>query len=57
MAHSEFENFDKGMRKILSVSHEEFLRREKKWKIKYGRPRGKRKVKSSALRRASCVKD
>ncbi len=29
---SEFDRFDAAMRKVLSVSHEELQRREKKWK-------------------------
>jgi len=29
---SEYEKFDAGVRKILSVSHDELMRREEEWK-------------------------
>jgi hypothetical protein len=32
MTSSEFENFDAGVRKILSVSRDELKRREEQWK-------------------------
>jgi len=51
MANPEFKAFDKIMRKILAVSHDELRRREEEWK------RGKRKSKTSALGRVSCARD
>ena len=32
MSNAEFEKFDTGVRKILSVSHDEVKRREEQWK-------------------------
>jgi hypothetical protein len=57
MTNPEFENFDKTMGKILSVSRDELKRREEEWKREHGRPRGKRKPKTSASARASRAKD
>jgi len=51
---SEFERFDAGVRKILSVSREELKRREEQWKRE--RAEKKRKPKTSASVRASRAK-
>ena len=57
MPTSEFDNFDKAIDKILSVSRDEYKRREEEWKKEHGRTRGKRKPKTSASVRASSSKD
>ncbi len=49
---SEFDNFDKAARKILSVSRDELRRREEKWK----EGRNKRKPKTSPSARVSSSK-
>lgn len=54
MTNPEFENFDKAVKKILSVSPEELKRRREEWEK--GRER-KRGPKPSASGRASRVKD
>ena len=51
MKTTEFNNFDKAVRKILTVSHNEIKRREEEWK------KGKRKSKTSASAHASRAKD
>lgn len=56
MTNPEFENFDKAITQIFSVSRDEYKRREEEWKKKHGRTRGKRKPKTSASGRASRVK-
>lgn len=54
MKNTEFEKFDAGVRKILSVSHEELKRREEQWK----RNRAKKKrAKTSPASRVSGGKD
>ena len=46
---SEFEKFDTAMSKILSVSHEELLRREANWKKQRKRKkRAKSKIRATA---------
>jgi hypothetical protein len=54
MAESEFKNFDKTLRKILSVTSKELKEREENWKKEQ---REKRKTKPSASAPVSCVKD
>jgi hypothetical protein len=44
---SEFEKFDTAVRRILSVSHDEYKRREKEWKRKR-----KKRAKASTASRA-----
>jgi len=39
---SEFERFDATVRKVLSVSHDELVRREKEWKRQKRRAKQKR---------------
>lgn len=51
MANPEFKAFDKAMRKILTVSHDELLRREEEWK------KVKRKSKTFASGRVSRARD
>jgi hypothetical protein len=51
---TEFDRFDAGVRKILSVSREELKRREEQWKRE--RAEKKRKSKISASGRAARVK-
>ena len=53
-SNTEFENFDAGVRKILSVSREELKRREEQWKQKQAR---KKRARTSPASRASRVKD
>jgi len=54
VSNSEFHNFDTTVRKILSVSREELVRREEEWK----RNRAKKKrAKTSPASRASNGKD
>ncbi len=47
---SEFQKFDNVMRKILSVSHDELVKREKVWKRKRLRAKEKRAKTSPASR-------
>lgn len=47
MPNREFENFDATVRKVLSVSHDELVRREKKWKQERNRARAKRQKQKS----------
>ena len=54
MANSEFEKFDATVRKVLSVSHAELVKREKEWKRKRAQ---KKRAKTSPASRASRVKD
>jgi len=54
MSNQEAERFDQTVRKVLSVSREEMLRREKEWKRKRAR---KKRAKTSPASRASNVKD
>lgn len=49
---TEAENFDKSVRKILSVSHDELKRREEAWKAKRKQAKEKR-AKTSPASRAS----
>jgi len=49
----EFDKFDATVRKVLSVSHEELMRREKEWKRKRAR---KKRAKTSPASRASSSK-
>ena len=49
---SEFEKFDATVRKVLSVSHDELVRREKEWKRKRKLAKKKR-AKTSPASRAS----
>jgi hypothetical protein len=53
---SEFDKFDAGVRKILSVSREELKRREEAWRLEHPKPVRKRKPKTSASGRASRAK-
>jgi len=53
MVNPEFENFDKAVRKILSVTPDELKRKREEWKD----GRKKRKPKTSASGRASRDKD
>jgi hypothetical protein len=53
---SEFEKFDATVRKVLSVSHDELVRREKEWKRKRKLAKKKR-AKTSPASRASNGKD
>jgi hypothetical protein len=56
-SHSEAEKFDIGVRKILSVSHDELKRREEQWKReRAGEPKRGPKPKTSAPARASRTK-
>ncbi len=52
MSNPEFENFDKAVRKILSVTPEELKHKREEWK----KDRGKRKPKTSASGHASSLK-
>ena len=56
MTSSEFEKFDATVRKVLSVSHDELVRREKEWKRQRQRAKRKR-AKASPASRASNGKD
>jgi hypothetical protein len=51
----EFERFDAGVRKILTVSREELKRREEEWKRQRAgeKPRGRRPKTSDAARVSS----
>jgi hypothetical protein len=51
---SEAQKFDGVVRKILSVSREELLKREKEWKRKQAR---KKRARTSTVSRASTAKD
>lgn len=53
---TEFEKFDATVRKVLSVSHDELVRREKEWKRQRQRAKKKR-AKISPASRASRDKD
>lgn len=54
---SEAETFDAGVRKILSVSRDELMRREEQWKReREGKPKRGPKPKNSASSRASKTK-
>ena len=55
---SEFDRFDAGVRKVLSVSRDELKRREDEWKRQRAgqKPRGRR-PKISDASRASIAKD
>jgi hypothetical protein len=55
MQKSEFENFDKAVRKILSVSPEEIKRRREEWDKQHHW--GKQKPKTSASAPASSSED
>lgn len=58
MSNSEFQKFDAAMRKVLSVSHDELLRREKEWKRQHtGRKAGRKPSKKKASSRVSRAKD
>ena len=50
MEASEFDKFDRVMRKILSVSHDELKKREREWKRKRAR---KKRTRTSPASRAS----
>ena len=50
---SDFEKFDNTVRKVLSVSREELLRREREWKRKRAQ---KKRTKTSPASRASSDK-
>lgn len=56
MSSQEFERFDATVRKVLSVSHDELIRREKEWKKQRRRTKQKR-AKTSPASRASRDKD
>lgn len=53
---TEYENFDATVRKILSVSHDELVKREKEWK-RQRKLAKKRRAKISPASRASGDKD
>ena len=54
---SESARFDAGVRKILSVSHDELIRREEQWqRERAGKPKRGPKPKTSASSRASKTK-
>jgi hypothetical protein len=53
MSNPEFEKFDAVVRKVLTVSREEFNKREKEWKRKQAR---KKRAKTSPASRASASK-
>lgn len=57
MSKSDFEKFDMTVRQVLSVSHEELLRREAEWKRQRELAKKGRKPKVSAAGRASRGKD
>jgi len=57
MAKSEFKNFDKALRKILSITSTELREREENWKKERGRPKGKKAVNALASAPVSCVQD
>ena len=46
----EYENFDRALRQVLSVSHEELKRREEQWKKERKAKKRKKSKKSSASR-------
>jgi hypothetical protein len=50
---SDFEKFDNTVRKVLSVSHDELVRREKEWKRKRARTK---QARASPASRASSAK-
>ena len=50
---SEFERFDATVRKVLSVSHDELVQREKEWKRKRQLAKKKRAKTSPASRASS----
>jgi len=56
MSSEEFERFDATVRKVMSVSHDELVRREKEWKRKRQIAKKKR-AKTSPASRASGGKD
>ena len=56
MTNSESERFDAVVRKMMSVSHDEIVRREKEWKRKRQRAK-QRQAKTSPAVRASNAKD
>lgn len=56
MKNPEFDKFDAGVRKILSVSREELKRREEEWRKEHPKSIRKRKPKTSASGRASHAK-
>jgi hypothetical protein len=47
MTMSESERFDATVRKVLSVSHDELMRREKEWKQERKRAKAKRQKQKS----------
>ncbi len=53
MSEHEFEKFDSVVKKVLSVSHEELIRREKEWKKKRVQ---RKRAKTSPASRASVSK-
>jgi hypothetical protein len=53
---TEFEKFDATVRKVLSVSHDELVKREKEWKRQRQRAKKKR-ARTSPASRASNGKD
>jgi hypothetical protein len=55
MTATEFEKFDATVRKVLSVSHDELVKREKEWKRKR-RAEKKKRTKTSPASRASSGK-
>jgi hypothetical protein len=50
---SDFDKFDDTVRKVLGVSHDELVRREKEWKRKRAR---KKRARTSPASRASSAK-
>jgi hypothetical protein len=51
---TEYEQFDATVRKVLSISHDELIRREQEWKRKHAK---KKLAKASPASRASGGKD
>ena len=56
VASEEFDKFDATVRKVISVSHDELVRRENEWKRKRKLAKKKR-AKTSPASRASSGKD
>jgi hypothetical protein len=53
MSNPEFEKFDAVMKKVMSVSHDELVRREKEWQKQRQRSKKKRAKTSPASRVSS----
>lgn len=53
MSNPEFDNFDATVRRVLSVSHDELVKREKEWKRRRKLAKKKRAKTSPASRASS----